>query len=120
MRTLEFGTKYDEVMIDEAWYYLRANGQRVRMIKNEDGTWSSFETIRTRSKAHINKVMYLAALSRPHPKYAAEPPTQDGILPISPHKNSGKIFMGSFTDIGYYTQGPKAGTEKIVNIAVNR
>ena len=33
---MEFGKKCNEVMIDEAWFYLRKDGRKVRMMKNPD------------------------------------------------------------------------------------
>ena len=51
--SMKFGEKLDEVMIDEAWYYLRTDGTRIRMLKNPDGTWSTFEVERTRNKRYL-------------------------------------------------------------------
>ena len=50
---LTFGKKYNEVMIDEALFYLRKDGVKARCMKNPDGSWSTFETARTKSKRFV-------------------------------------------------------------------
>ena len=98
---LSFRRQYDAVHIDEAWFYLRNDGVAVKCLKNEDGSYSTFEVARTRHKRHVAKVMCLVAVARPNPRYDS---------------NNGKLFLGSFTDVGTYSRGPRAGMEKIINV----
>lgn len=107
---LNFSDNYNAVHIDEAFYYLRKDGARVKMYKKQNGVYQTFETVRTKSKRFVGKVMYIAALCRPHPTYAKTPGGAD--------RHDGKIVLRSFTDVGTYTRGRLMGQEKIVNVSV--
>ena len=109
--SLCFIDNFNTVHLDEAWYYMRVDGRAVRMLKNADGTWSTFETVRSRSKRYINKMMFIAAVCRPHPNYASESGSNE------PH--SGKCYFGNFTERTYYIRGPRAGQERILNVSVD-
>ena len=60
----------------------------------------------------------MAALSRPHPDY---PRLQYGPHPaIGPEPHNGKVAMRSFTEVGHFQRGPRAGQERIINVSVDR
>ena len=111
MESMTFGYNYDCVHIDEAWYFMLANGRAVKVMPNADGTYTIPEAPAVVSKRHIDKVMFLAALARPHPVY---PSRKFGDQPAN-----GKILMHPIIEMGEYTRGPLAGTEKVVNVSVN-
>ena len=108
--TVTFTDNRNTVHADEAWYYLRRDGTKVRMMKLQNGEYQTFETVRTKSKRYIGKVMFIAAVCRPHPTH---PKVQGGN-----ESHDGKASMHSFTDVGTYTRGHLAGEEKIVNVSV--
>ena len=60
---LKFVKNFNTVHVDEAWYYLRTDGTKVRMLKNPDGTWQMFDSITAASKRFIAKVMFLGAFA---------------------------------------------------------
>ena len=57
--------------------------------------------------------MFMVALARPRPDCGANP---DG--PDEPR--AGKVCMEPFMEVGEFVKGPKAGSERILNVTVNR
>ena len=88
-----------------------ADGRAIKVLPNADGTYTLPEAPAVTSKRHIDKVMFLAALARPHPVYSSR---KFGDQPAT-----GKILMHPIIEVGEYTRGPLAGTEKIINVSVN-
>ena len=106
-----FGSNYNCVHIDEAWYFMMADGRAIKVLPNADGTYTVPEAPAVTSKRHIDKVMFIAALARPHPCY---PSRRFGIEPAT-----GKILMHPIVEEGVYTRGPLAGQQKVVNVSLN-
>ena len=106
-----FSSNYNTVHIDESWHSMLKDGRKVKLLPNADGTYTIPEAPSATSKRHIDKVMFIAALARPHPVY---PSRKFGDL-----RASGKILMHPIIERGEYTRGPLAGEEKIVNVSVN-
>ena len=69
---------YDTVMVDEAWFYVKRNCERFYLAPDE-----KVPVRKAKSKRHIQKVMFLAAVSRPY--YCHRTKTwNDGKLGIFP------------------------------------
>ena len=105
-----FGSNYDCVRIDEAWYFLLADGCAVKVLPNADGTYTVPEAPAVTSKRHIEKVMFIAALARPHPCYPSRR--------FGEEQAPGKVLMHPVVEEGVYTRGPLAGEVKILNVSI--
>ena len=107
----EFSPNYDVVHIGESWHFLLSGGRRVKVLPSADGAYTIPEAPSAASKRHIDKVMFIAALARPNPHF---PSRKFGDEP-----STGKVVMHPIVEMGEYTRGPLAGTEKVVNVSVN-
>ena len=59
--TGEYFDMYDRIHVDEKWFYLMEDGVTYYLLDDED------DPVRTvRHKGHIQKVMFLCAVARPH------------------------------------------------------
>jgi hypothetical protein len=58
---MKYKTMYNEVHVDEKWFYLVRDGGRYYLAADEDPP----DAIAVRHKSHITKVMFLCALGRP-------------------------------------------------------
>ena len=67
---MQFGENYDTVHVDEAWLFRLKDGRRIKLLPNADGSYTVPEAPTSTSKRYIDKVMFFAALARPHPRYA--------------------------------------------------
>ena len=58
-----FKTGFNTIHVDEAWFYLIRDKEKVRMFPGEEKVGS----IKVQHKSHIPKVMFICAVSRPDP-----------------------------------------------------
>jgi hypothetical protein len=57
---LHYASCYDEIHLDEKWFYMMPTKQKIYLVEGEEAPRR-----KTRHKGHIIKVMFLAAVARP-------------------------------------------------------
>ena len=70
-----FTSNYNTVHIGESWHFMLKGGRKIKLLPNAGGAYTTPEAPSATSKRHIVKVMFIAALARPHPAY---PPRKFG------------------------------------------